>query len=142
MTDVMERYARKTELKRALEYLTAIKRSWNDFLADREAWYRSGDGRPTSQGGKGYSFPYCFHGSSQWTDYDNICGGCEDSFTGYNPMTFYRWALDKGHQDYMEHKRRSEWFCSAPHDLYRDRDLYSRIIDWCMEPIKREVDYR
>jgi hypothetical protein len=24
---------------------------------------------------------YCIHGTNQWTDYDNICGGCEDSLS-------------------------------------------------------------
>ena len=27
---------------------------------------------------QGYRPKYCFHGTYQWTDYDNICGGCED----------------------------------------------------------------
>lgn len=25
---------------------------------------------------------YCIHGTNQWTDYDNICPGCEDSVFG------------------------------------------------------------
>lgn len=134
-------HARRTELLRALDYLKAIKRSWANYLAEVEAWYTSGDGRPTEHGGKGYTYPYCFHGSSRWTDYDNICGGCEDSFNGYVPARFYRWALDKAHQDYNEHKRRCEWFCSAPTDLYRNQDLYRSIISWCMEPMEGKVDY-
>lgn len=129
-------YNRKQELLRALQYLAAIKSQWQTFLDDREAWYRHGDGKR-----KGYSYPYCFHGASQWTDYDNICGGCEDSFNGYNPMTFYRWALDKAHQDYNEHRRRSEWFCSAPPELWQEADLYRRIIEWCMAPIRTEINY-
>lgn len=28
---------------------------------------------------------YCIHGTNLWTDYDNICGGCEDGeFTQYS----------------------------------------------------------
>lgn len=30
---------------------------------------------------QGYRHPECFHGTSQWTDYDNICAGCEDDET-------------------------------------------------------------
>lgn len=30
----------------------------------------------------GYRARYCIHGTDQWTDYDNICGYCED---GYDP---------------------------------------------------------
>lgn len=29
----------------------------------------------------GYRAHYCVHGTNQWTDYDNICGGCEDGLT-------------------------------------------------------------
>jgi hypothetical protein len=28
---------------------------------------------------QGYGPHYCIHGTNLWTDYDNICGGCEDS---------------------------------------------------------------
>ena len=27
----------------------------------------------------GYTPHYCIHGTNRWTDYDNICGSCEDS---------------------------------------------------------------
>lgn len=27
---------------------------------------------------EGYAPRYCIHGTDRWTDYDNICGGCED----------------------------------------------------------------
>ena len=131
----MEQYRRRETHKRALDYLHAIKSRWNAYQEEVDAWYRHGEGKT-----EGYRFPYCFHGTSQWTDWDNICGGCEDSFNGYNPMAFYRWALDKAHQDYHEHKRRSEWLCNAPADLYGNQDLYRSIIDWCMEPIRGEVN--
>lgn len=29
----------------------------------------------------GHRSHYCIHGTNQWTDYDNICGGCEDGVT-------------------------------------------------------------
>src|SRR4051794_13605472 len=70
------------------------------YMADVEEWYANGDGaasewvpagtqewfdaewdnpdRMVNIGGKGYRYPACEHGMSLWTDYDNICGGCED----------------------------------------------------------------
>lgn len=48
------------------------------YEAEVRDWYENGDGRPVSEGGYGYTFPQCKHGSNLWTDYDNICGGCED----------------------------------------------------------------
>lgn len=40
---------------------------------------------------KGYRPHYCEHGTNQWTDYDNICGHCED---GHHLSDLeYRWEL-------------------------------------------------
>jgi len=30
---------------------------------------------------EGYAPHYCFHGTNLWTDYDNICGPCEDGYS-------------------------------------------------------------
>jgi hypothetical protein len=128
---------KKEVLKRALQYLLMIKARWAEYEADVEQWYRSGQGKF-----KGYRYPECFHGTSNWTDYDNICWGCEDSFTGYNPLSFYRWAFNRAWSDYREMGKRSEWFCSAPADLFANPDLYLQIIDWCMEPMREVVENR
>lgn len=132
LTDIQRRHVRK----RALAYVTAIKRSWHEYLSAREYWHRHGDGKK-----KGYTYPYCFHGTYQWTDYDNICGGCEDSFNGYNPLTFYRWAIGKAHQDYAEHVRRAEWLLSAPRLDDIPTELRRQLIDWTMQPIREKVTY-
>lgn len=58
--------------------LQRLRKVEADYEADVKDWYENGDGRPTSEGGRGYRYPECIHGSSLWTDYDNICGGCED----------------------------------------------------------------
>jgi hypothetical protein len=54
--------ARKHEQKLAADYAA--------HLADCESDRREGH-RPH----------YCEHGTNQWTDYDNICGPCENSWT-------------------------------------------------------------
>lgn len=59
----------------ALRRLREVEAAYEIEVRD---WYENGDGRPTSEGGRGYAFPHCIHGTSRWTDYDNICGGCED----------------------------------------------------------------
>lgn len=34
---------------------------------------------------EGFRPQYCIHGTNQWTDYDNICPGCEDgAFTEHS----------------------------------------------------------
>lgn len=35
---------------------------------------------------------YCIHGTNQWTDYDNICPGCEDSVTVWDMAERTAWA--------------------------------------------------
>src|SRR4051812_25868549 len=82
----------------ALAELKELKAREAEYRQERADWYRNGDGRSprwitknypdgrtrrVNMGGKGYSFPYCEHGSSLWTDYDNICGGCEDGYSVY-----------------------------------------------------------
>ena len=57
--------------------MLARLRFFAEYERDVNNWYRYGDGRPVDEGGKSHRFPYCIHGASLWTDYDNICGGCE-----------------------------------------------------------------
>lgn len=41
---------------------------------------------------EGHRPHYCIHGTNQWTDYDNICGGCEDSLTVWDMAENAAWA--------------------------------------------------
>jgi hypothetical protein len=50
----------------ALREVTAEVKAYDDEVED---WYLNDQ------------FPACIHGTSLWTDYDNICGGCEESYT-------------------------------------------------------------
>lgn len=42
----------------------------------------------------GYRPHYCEHGMNQWTDYDNICGPCEDGRTMGDGLQRRELALD------------------------------------------------
>lgn len=44
---------------------------------------------------QGYRPHYCEHGTSNWTDYDNICGPCEDGWTVRDGVTRRREALSQ-----------------------------------------------
>lgn len=48
----------------------------------------------------GHRTRYCIHGTDQWTDYDNICGGCEDG------VTLLAMVVEGAYSDVMEYKRR------------------------------------
>ena len=127
--------------KIALQRLRALKAHEAEYRADREEWYRSGDGRRPNwrtdpetgrshnYGGKGYSYPYCPHGMSLWTDYDNICGGCEDGYS------VYQLALWSAQEMVSEYNERSDWLLNAPSAL-RHSDMYRDLIDWVLAPLK------
>lgn len=48
------------------------------FYADMLAEQAEADAFDRANGHRPH---YCIHGTNQWTDYDNICGGCEDGVT-------------------------------------------------------------
>lgn len=97
----------KLAVQIAREHLRTLKKRHADYDQEVDEWYRSGDGRSPkwhtfvegdnvwqeNVGGRGYRFPECIHGRSYWTDYDNICGPCEDG------LTVYEEALYAGHRD-------------------------------------------
>ena len=132
--------------------MTPTKREWVErrlmarlrFFAEYEyakgEWYRHGDGRPVSEGGRGYSFPCCIHGMSSWTDYDNICGGCEQ---GDNYWDFDREAADAAREvDWVtaQVERRAELAIplimqSGPDAL--PREVSQGLSKWVSEPLHR-----
>lgn len=157
MTTMSERYTTPSLVllmaKSALRNLRTSKLEYDEAV---DAWYRSGPGRSPkwhtfvegdevwteNVGGKGYRFPECIHGKSYWTDYDNICGGCEDGSTLYEQALGTAWGL------YREYLTRQEVYrvavkAKAPEEVTRP------IGDWVWEhvsylfdnlaPIKRDL---
>jgi len=60
----------KTTLDLAHRIERSLARSYAEYLEACESWRRDG-----------YRPHYCEHGTNMWTDYDNICGPCEDGLT-------------------------------------------------------------
>lgn len=116
----------KTIAKLALQILNNYRKKFADYDEEVAEHYRSADQK--------YSFPACIHGTSRWTDYDNICGPCEDGLGYWDYSTFARMAIDQATSDLEEfHKRQ---------DLYRDLSkakapIADDMIGWVIEPIKR-----
>jgi hypothetical protein len=123
-----------------LSELRKFKAADEEYRQDREDWYRTGDGRSPdwyqgpdderlyNYGGKGYGYPYCPHGSSLWTDYDNICGGCEDG------STVYQLAIWSAQEKVAEYNRRVDWLLDAPKSL--GWDVKRDLLDWAVKPIE------
>lgn len=75
-------------------------------------------------GGKSYAFPRCPHGTSPWTDYDNICGGCEDGSTAIED------AIVAGRERFLRFNQRWEWVHDAPGDLRHE--TRQELLDWAI----------
>lgn len=73
----------KAVLKLAAAIARDMERDYNDYLESCESYRRDGY-RPRT----------CEHGTSLWTDYDNICGPCEDGISMGDGMTRREFALD------------------------------------------------
>lgn len=64
-----------------------LEAGYQDYLDECEQHRREGH-RPQ----------HCEHGSSQWTDYDNICGLCEDGWTMSDGVMRRTYALQQAHR--------------------------------------------
>jgi hypothetical protein len=56
---------------------------------------------------RGHTPHYCVHGTNRWTDYDNICPGCEDGVFGL------RIALQIAHDLQYQWEKRNELVVAA-----------------------------
>ena len=111
-------------------------RDYAEFEADWSRWYRDGDGRPTSEGGKGYRYPYsCIHGASAYTDYDNICGPCEG---GYAHWDYARELADAYRDAVWAFSQRDERYSSVSNVVGNGRvpfDIRVALAEWALAPV-------
>lgn len=133
------------------EFRAAQKRR-ADYDAEVADWYENGPGRPSkwvtdvietdegeveldryNVGGNGYAFPECIHGMSLVTDYDNICGGCEESMTVFDEARGY------ARERYLHFNDRWDWVSKAPGDL--NHDTRNELLTWATSlfPKKEEL---
>ena len=98
-------------LKVALRYLKAAKARRTAWEDECREWAR-----------EGFSPAYCEHGTYLWTDYDPICGYCEDGYTVYDEALWHakRWE--------QEHHKLTELLLNAI-DVGASRTVTSAIQD-------------
>lgn len=98
-------------------WLRKVRQHRADYEQEVRDWYEENPG---------YQFPHCIHGSSLVTDYDNICGGCEDSATVVDEARGY------AREGYLRFIDRLNWVLEAPGDLnYETRE---GLVTWAMAP--------
>lgn len=61
------------------------------LLQERRAHFAAWEEQCAEERKQGYRPSACVHGTNNWTDYDNICGPCEDGLGWWN---FQTQALD------------------------------------------------
>lgn len=121
--------AHRKELRIALTYLREGRKIHADYDAEVAAWYADPDQR--------YRFPHCIHGTSLWTDYDNICFGCEDGVRYDDP----RMCLDRAKRDLAECEERVTLIGAILRKgVSASSDLGVALIDWALEPTPATPD--
>jgi hypothetical protein len=128
-------------LRLALHHLREIKAWHAQYEADVEDWYRRGPGRSPrwitemtddgepyqiNVGGDGHTYPSCIHGASRWTDYDNICGPCEDG------LSVYQLALYAAHSDWHTWTERNAVVRHA-HEVHAPTHIVKELQDWALD---------
>jgi len=83
---------------------------------------------------QGYRPRTCIHGTNQWTDYDNICGGCEDGENYWSLETFGPIAIAEAKQAMAEMLERIDIYIK----LDRGRaPIHEDLAAWVSEPVER-----
>ena len=83
---------------------------------------------------QGHRPHYCIHGTNQWTDYDNICGGCEDGDNYFHYESAGRKAIDDAKRAMATMYERIDIYVK----LDRERaPIHGDFIAWVSEPVER-----
>lgn len=125
----------------ALALVQQARRRYYEYDDEVNEWFRSGDGRPVRQGGKGYSFPACIHGASLWTDYDIPCGACEDGLGRFDYLRELRDAVDSVAYALDEEERRKASTLEVRLLLNKDhspagREALTALTAWVFQPTR------
>lgn len=83
---------------------------------------------------QGYRPHYCIHGTNQWTDYDNICGGCEDGENYWNRETFGKIAIREAQGAMDTMKERIDLYVKLSKD---HAPIHDDLAAWVSEPVER-----
>lgn len=118
--------ARKTDpvVRLAARNLAAARKRFADYKEECEAELKQGY-RPSA----------CIHGVSQWTDYDNICGWCEDGYGYWDYTQQAELALGEARAAYAEYAKRRELYSKAQ-EMRAPEHVKGEIFAWIMEAIR------
>jgi hypothetical protein len=115
----------KSTLKLALKIMKRLRRQWEMYLEDCEEWRKDGH-RPH----------YCFHGTNQWTDYDNICGWCEEYGNYWNYGMAARQALNEATEAQEAKAKRVSLLIDIRNAKLPVED-WGKLMVWAHEPLAK-----
>jgi hypothetical protein len=135
----------------AMSILRQARKRQADYDQDVRDWYAAGDGRSpawitehdddgtprrVNMGGQGYRYPACIHGTSTWTEYDNICGPCEDG-----PVDVHKLALAEARRIRAEYDERDTVLATLePHRHTLLDTTWKDLQTWAWAPLAPTLD--
>jgi len=115
----------KETLKIAVKIMKRIRRSW-EMYEDECAEYAK----------QGYRPHYCFHGVDQWTDYDNICGWCEEVGNGWDYVQALKQALAEAEAAVEAKQKRVDLLITVQVQKMPVED-WGKLLEWAHEPLAK-----
>lgn len=91
--------ATKEVLELAVKALDKSRQAFANYEQERKEWYTENPG---------YQFPFCPHGVSLITDYDPMCGHCEDGYSFFHYETEAKDALEAAKYAVAQRDKRVE----------------------------------
>jgi len=118
----------KSDYQVALQIYKRLTDRYNSYLEECEEDRK-----------QGYRPHYCEHGTNQHTDWDNICGACEDGYSMRNPQARREEALRQAREYYDKHMELVTKFSGFMSDLdNEDRDTLWNIFEKKLSRIGRD----
>lgn len=125
METVVRNYAQKSKIMSvAKRHLDAYRAQFAAHEVEkREAWAR------------GEMLHYCVHGTNLWTDYDPMCGPCEDGYGYWDYLTFAGLALAEAKADYVRFEERLSLYVKLS-NMGAPADALFSLTEWVSEPVE------
>lgn len=123
-TETLTKHQRHLMLAMAVAYMRR--------LDDRRRTYEEECRRDAAQG---YIPHYCIHGTNRWTDYDNICGPCEDGYTDRELALMQAYGDVRSYLARLDAVKEFNTSTKAS-DQHVGRTMTDVMWDWAMEPLE------
>jgi hypothetical protein len=86
---------------------------------------------------QGFRPHYCIHGTNLWTDYDNICQGCENGEPLWDDARDWAEAKWRAEEALRKVEKRSKIAEQVFDEDRSNTDLIGEMSRWAFEPMSR-----